>query len=126
MNRRSETRRSRTYRRHEPVFTSAEKGQLRGELFRGSNFDEVDFSSADLRETMFDQVSLRGCDFSDANLRGAVFRQCDLRHARFTRARFGQNRFDECWFVGATGIGPVERACIAARGGRFLELVGET
>ena len=125
MIRRSEIDRSRAHRRHELVLTPAEKRQLRGELFRGSNLDQVDFSSADLRETRFVEVSLRGCDFSDANLRGAVFRGCDLRHARFTRARFGQNRFDECWFVGATGIGPGERARIEERGVRFLELVSE-
>jgi uncharacterized protein YjbI with pentapeptide repeats len=102
------------------VFTAGEKRLLRGHLFRGSNFDQVDFSSADLRETMFERVSLRGCDFSDANLRGAVFLACDLRGARFARACFGDNRFDECWFVGATGIGPFQRARIEKSGGRFL------
>jgi uncharacterized protein YjbI with pentapeptide repeats len=104
------------------VFTAGEKRLLRGNLFRDSNFDQVDFSSADLRDTMFERVSLRACDFSDANLRGAVFHGCDLRGARFARACFGDNRFDECWFVGATGIGPLQRTRIEKSGGRFLEV----
>ena len=36
------------------VFTAGEKCLLRGNLFRDSNFDQVDFSSADLRDTMFE------------------------------------------------------------------------
>jgi uncharacterized protein YjbI with pentapeptide repeats len=108
--------------KNEPVrvFTEGEKRLLRGHLFKQANFDQVDFSSADLRDTMFERVSLRGCDFSDANLRGAVFLRCDLRSARFARACFGENRFDECWFVGATGIGPFQRTRIEESGGRFL------
>jgi uncharacterized protein YjbI with pentapeptide repeats len=104
------------------VFTAGEKRLLRGNLFRGADFDHVDFSAADLRDTMFEWVSLRGCDFSDANLRGAVFHGCDLRCARFARASFGDNRFDECWFVGATGIVPLQRVRIEECGGNFLAL----
>ena len=106
------------------VFTAGEKRLLRGHLFKQVDFDHVDFSSADLRDAMFEHVSLRGCDFSDANLRGAVFLGCDLRSARFARASFGENRFDECWFIGAKGIGPFQRARIEEAGGRFLAEVG--
>jgi uncharacterized protein YjbI with pentapeptide repeats len=107
------------------VFTAGEKRLLRGQLFRDSNFDRVDFASADLRDAMFERVSLRGSDFRDANLRGAVFLGCDLRSARFARAMFGENRFDECWFVGATGIGPLQRGRIEKCGGRFLRVAKE-
>jgi hypothetical protein len=105
------------------VFSRGEKRQLRGRVFRYLNFDEVDFSSSDLRQVIFVRVSLRHCDFSRANLRGTVFLGCDLRGACFTGARFRNSRFDESWFVGVMGIDLTERAYIQSRGGCTLELV---
>jgi uncharacterized protein YjbI with pentapeptide repeats len=88
------------------IFTSAEKHLLRGQSFQGCEFNRIDFSSADLRETEFLNVSLKECDFSGADLRGASFIACDLRGANFAGAAFGRTRFDDSWLIGARGLSP--------------------
>ena len=86
------------------IFTSQEKRLLGAQTFRDCEFNRIDFSSADLRETQFVNVSLNECDFSGADLRGASFIGCDLRGANFAGAAFGRTRFDESLLIGARGL----------------------
>ena len=113
-------RRSRgTAKRCKVVFTTLEKRQLFGEIFRETSLDYVDFSGADLREAWFETVSLCGCDFSGADLTGAVFLDCDLRWARFDRAILGDNSFKRSWLNGAEGITRGLFDYVRACGGHF-------
>jgi len=86
------------------IFTPQEKRLLRAQTFQDCEFNRIDFSSADLRETQFVNVSLNECDFSGADLRGASFIACDLRGTNFAGATLGRTRFDESWLIGARGL----------------------
>jgi uncharacterized protein YjbI with pentapeptide repeats len=101
------------------IFTTDEKQNLVGWIFRGSCLDSVDFSEADLREARFIGVSLCGSDFSDADLRGTVFVDCDLRWAHFERANFENNWFMGSWLTGAEGISHALFEYMRVRGGHF-------
>ena len=86
------------------ILTPGEKRLLRAQSFDGCEFNRIDFSSTDLRETEFLNVSLRESDFSGCDLRGARFIACDLRGANFAGATLGRTRFDNSWLVGARGL----------------------
>jgi uncharacterized protein YjbI with pentapeptide repeats len=86
------------------IFTPQEKSLLCAQRFRDCEFNRVDFSSANLRETQFVNVSLKQCDFSRSDLRGASFIGCDLRGANFAGAAFDRTRFDNSVLIGAHGL----------------------
>ncbi len=99
------------------IFTPQEKRLLRAQTFRDCEFNRIDFSSADLRETQFLNASLNQCDFSGADLRGASFVACDLRGANFAGAAFGLTRFDDSWLIGARGLSSWMREYARKNGG---------
>jgi hypothetical protein len=106
------------------IFTEGEKKALLvGHVFQGVNLDGVDFSGADLRAARFENTSLRDCDFSATHLLDAHFMGCDLRGACFTGAKLEHNRFDESWFLGATGLSVSQRTYIEELGGSFLRVM---
>jgi len=125
----SNSRGQRGTRRHSQpgtskIFTQGEKEALLvGQVFLAANLDGVDFSGADLRAARFENTSLRDCDFSATHLLDTHFVGCDLGGARFTGARLERNRFDESWFVGATGLSASQRAYIEEHGGSFLSVL---
>lgn len=86
------------------ILTPGEKRLLRAQSFEGCEFNRIDFSSSDLRESEFRNTSLRECDFSGSDLRGTRFIACDLRGANFAGATLGRTRFDKSWLVGARGL----------------------
>jgi uncharacterized protein YjbI with pentapeptide repeats len=86
------------------IFTPEEKRLLHAQIFRDCEFNRIDFSNADLRESRFLNVALTGCDFSSADLRGTSFIACDLHGANFTGVVLGRTRFDACWLIGALGL----------------------
>lgn len=104
------------------ILSAFEKLAMAGRTFEHTALDRVDFSMANLRITRFVHVSLQGCDFSMADLRGARFIACDLRGASFHEARFGDNRFDDSWLVGARGLSVARQQYIRVRGGLFLSV----
>ena len=99
------------------IFTREEKRLLRAQTFRDCEFNRIDFSSADLRETQFVNASLKECDFSGADLRGARFIACDLRGADFAGAVVGRTRFDRSWLIGARGLSARMRDYARRNGG---------
>jgi len=87
------------------IFTAQEKKRLlAGQVFSNSDLNRIDFSQADLQETLFLNTSLSESDFSGADLRGARFITCDLRGANFGGAIFGRTRFDNSSLFGARGL----------------------
>lgn len=86
------------------IFTTLEKRLLAGQVFRNLEFNRIDFSQANLQETLFLNASLSESDFSGADLRGASFITCDLRGANFGGATFGRTRFDNSSLFGARGL----------------------
>lgn len=86
------------------IFTAQEKRLLAGQVFSNSELNRIDFSQADLRETLFLNASLSESDFSGADLRDASFITCDLRGANFGGAIFGRTRFDNSSLFGARGL----------------------
>lgn len=99
------------------IFTSEEKRLLSAQTFRDCQFNRIDFSNADLRESEFLNTSLNGCDFSGADLRGASFIACDLRGANFAGAVFDRTRFDESWLIGACGFSSWMSDYVRKKGG---------
>jgi uncharacterized protein YjbI with pentapeptide repeats len=86
------------------VFTPREKRLLGARVFRDCELNRIDFSHADLRETLFMSVSLNECDFSGADLRGTSFIACDLRGANFAGATFSRTCFNNSWLINASGL----------------------
>jgi uncharacterized protein YjbI with pentapeptide repeats len=106
------------------IFSSGEKSELAGQVFRELLLDRVDFSGADLRNALFHTVSLRGCDFRGADLRRAAFVDCDLREADLEGTSLEEARFHGSWVGGATGLTALQEQLVSSRGGVFL-LVGD-
>ena len=99
------------------IFTPQEKRLLAGQVFSNSELNRIDFSQADLRETLFLNASLSESDFSGADLRNASFITCDLRGANFGRAIFGRTRFDNSSLFGARGLSRGMSDCVRRSGG---------
>ena len=99
------------------IFTPEEKRLLRAQIFSDCEFNRIDFSNADLRETRFLNASLTGCDFSGADLRGTSFIACDLCGANFAGVVLGRTRFDACWLIGALGLSSSMSEYVRTNGG---------
>jgi uncharacterized protein YjbI with pentapeptide repeats len=106
------------------IFTDGEKHELAGQVFRDVQFDDVDFSGADLSGARFETVSLRNCDFKRADLRDVAFVDCDLRGASLHEAALGDNDFLGSWFAGVTGLSVQQIRYVFLKGGTF-STVGE-
>ena len=104
--------------RAERLFTQEEKRSLQGISLKGTCFDHVDFSGADLTHAVFENVSLVGCDFRGAKLTLAAFHCCDLRDALFDLSTLLRgSRFTGSTLVGARGLSRGSRALVRRTGG---------
>jgi uncharacterized protein YjbI with pentapeptide repeats len=103
----------------EPIFTSREKRELTGEVFRSRELVDLDFSRADLRGACFEKTVLLRCSFAGADLRGARFLSCDLHGVDLAGAVLGDNRFDGTTLVDAFGLTAGARKIVADGGGTF-------
>jgi len=101
------------------ILTCLEKRELAGQVFRDQQFDEVDFSGANLSGARFESVSLQSCDFRHADLRGAAFINCDLRGACLFEAALGDNDFVGSWFAGVAGLTVEQIRYVFRKGGTF-------
>ncbi len=104
------------------IFTGGEKRELAGQVFRGLELDEVDFSGADLSGARFEAVSLQHCDFWRADLRGASFNDCDLRGSSLFEAALGDNDFAGSWFAGVAGLNGQQIRYVIRKGGTFSKI----
>lgn len=58
----------------------------RGVAFRRSKFREIDFSEANLDDTVFDHVTIEHCDFERASLKGTSWYSAEVSHTSFRGA----------------------------------------
>ena len=102
----------------ESIFTSREKRNLRGEIFRELELVGMDLTGADLRGARFEKVLLERCDLTGADLRGAHFILCVLREVVMTDTKLGgDNRFYGTTICDVVGLSEEHRLAILRDGG---------
>ena len=69
------------------------RAPLPGAVFSRVNFQNADFSNADLREAVFDQCDFTGARFTEAQLRAATFHRCRFQQVQAARANMHATKF---------------------------------